>query len=142
LAKPDTPGAFAFGLRLMAIDGTLEDVNDTPANAEYFGRISEGKTSSPYPQLRCVYLVEAGTHAIVKVIVAPCRASEVCLARGLLPAIKPGMLVLVDRGFISGALLEAIRARRACAGSAAPRRLYAQRAGPPRWQLSDDLGPA
>ena len=29
LATQDTPGAFAFGLRLMAIDGTLEDVNDT-----------------------------------------------------------------------------------------------------------------
>jgi hypothetical protein len=111
LATADTPGAFAFGLRLMAIDGTLEDVNDTPANAAYFGRISEGQTSSPYPQLRCVYLVEAGTHAIVKVIVAPCQASEQCLARGLLPALKPGMLVLVDRGFVSGALLSAIRAR-------------------------------
>jgi hypothetical protein len=111
LATEDTPGAFAFGLRLMAMDGTLEDVNDTAANTQYFGRISQGKTSSPYPQLRCLYLVEAGTHAIVKVIAAPCQASEACLARGLLPAIKPGMLVLVDRGFISGALVEAIRAR-------------------------------
>jgi len=74
-------------------------------------RISEGKTSSPYPQLRCVYLVEAGTHAGVSVIAAPCGASEQCLARGLLPALQPGMLVLVDRGFVSGALLEAIRAR-------------------------------
>jgi len=111
LATADTPGAFAFGLRLMAMDGTLEDVTDTPANAQYFGRICEGKTSSPYPQLRCLYLVEAGTHAIVKVIAAPCQASEVCLAHGLLPAIKPGMLVLVDRGFISGALVQAIRAR-------------------------------
>ncbi|HEV2581625.1 MAG TPA: IS4 family transposase, partial [Ktedonobacteraceae bacterium] len=111
LATQDTPGAFAFGLRLMAIDGTLEDVNDTPANAQYFGRISDGQTSSPYPQLRCIYLLEAGTHAIVKVIAAPCKASEQCLARGLLPAIKPGMLVLVDRGFVSGALLEAICAR-------------------------------
>jgi hypothetical protein len=111
LATADTPGAFAFGLQLMAMDGTLEDVTDTAANAQYFGRISAGKTSSPYPQLRCLYLVEAGTHAIVKVIAAPCKASEACLARGLLPALKPGMLVLVDRGFISGALLQAIRAR-------------------------------
>lgn len=111
LAAADTPGAFAFGLRLMAMDGTLEDVNDTVANAHYFGRMCEGETSSPYPQLRCVYLVEAGTHAIVKVVVAPCKASEACLARGLLSALHPGMLVLIDRGFISGALLEAIRAR-------------------------------
>jgi hypothetical protein len=111
LASPDMPGTFAFGLRLMAIDGTLEDVNDTPANAAYFGRVSDGQTSSPYPQLRCVYLVEAGTHAIVKVITAPCKAPEMCLARGILPALRPGMLVLIDRGFVSGALLEAIHAR-------------------------------
>jgi Insertion element 4 transposase N-terminal len=54
LATPDTPGACACGLRLMAIDGTLEDVTDTPANAQSFGRISDGKTSSPYPHLRCI----------------------------------------------------------------------------------------
>jgi Transposase DDE domain len=119
-------GAFAFGLRLMAIDGTLEDVTETPANARYFGRTCRGQTSSPYPQLRCVYLVEAGTHAIVKVIMAPCQASEVCLARGLLSAIQPGMLVLVDRGFISGALLEAIHARGAHVLGRLPQGIYAK----------------
>jgi hypothetical protein len=126
LATPQTPGAFAFGLRLMAIDGTLEDVTDTPANARYFGRTCRGQTSSPYPQLRCVYLVEAGTHAIVKVILAPCQASEVCLARGVLSAIQPGMLVLVDRGFISGALLEAIRARGAQVLGRLPQGVFAK----------------
>ena len=44
LALPETPGAFAFGLRLMAIDGTYEDVADTPANATYFGRRCSGGT--------------------------------------------------------------------------------------------------
>lgn len=111
LATEQTRGAFAFGLRLMALDGTLEDVSDTQANADYFGRLCTGTTSSPYPQLRCVYLVEAGTHAIVDVIVAPCQASETCLVRGLLRSLQPGMLVLLDRGLISAALLEAIRAR-------------------------------
>ena len=127
LATVDTPGAFAFGLRLMAIDGTLEDVTETPANAHYFGRTCSGQTSSPYPQLRCVYLVEAGTHAIVKVIMAPCQASEVCLARGLLSAIQPGMLVLVDRGFISGALLSAIHARGAHVLGRLPQGIYAKK---------------
>ena len=111
LAGEQTKGAFAFGSRLMAIDGTLEDVCDTPANAAYFGRLSEADTSSPYPQMRCLYLVEAGTHAIVDVIPAPCAASELCLARGLLRSLKGGMLVLIDRGFLSAALLQAIRAR-------------------------------
>jgi Transposase DDE domain/Insertion element 4 transposase N-terminal len=127
LASQETPGAFAFGLRLMAIDGTLEDVADTPANASYFGRISEGATSSPYPQLRCVYLLEAGTHAIVKVMLAPCRASEHCLARGLLPAIQPGMLVLLDRGFLSAALLAKIRARGAHVLGRLPQGVFTRR---------------
>ena len=48
LATQDTPGAFAFGLRLMAIDGTLEDVNDTPANAHYGWRASpKGRPAVP-----------------------------------------------------------------------------------------------
>ena len=38
MASPDTPGAFMFGLRLMALDGTTEDVPDTAANAAVFGR--------------------------------------------------------------------------------------------------------
>lgn len=111
LATQDTKGAFAFGLRLMAIDGTLEDVNDTPANAAYFGRLCEGQTQSPFPQLRCLYLVEAGTHAIIQLMLAPCQESELSLVPGLLSAIQPGMLVLVDRGFLSATLIQAIRAK-------------------------------
>ncbi len=111
LAGEDTPGAFAFGLRLMAIDGTLEDVNDTPANAAFFGRRGLGKTQSPYPQLRCLYLLEAGTHALIQIMLAPCQESELSLAPGLLGAIQPGLLVLVDRGFLSATLIQAIRAR-------------------------------
>ena len=38
LACPDTPGAFLFGLRLMALDGTVESVADTPENDRAFGR--------------------------------------------------------------------------------------------------------
>ena len=33
LAKPDTPGAFYHGLRLMGIDGVVFDVPDSPVNA-------------------------------------------------------------------------------------------------------------
>jgi hypothetical protein len=38
LATAKTQDAFLFGLRLMAIDGTVEDVADTAANSSYFGR--------------------------------------------------------------------------------------------------------
>src|SRR5215210_6073119 len=42
IATPLTRGAFLFGLRLMALDGTTEDVPDTPANAAVFGRHTSG----------------------------------------------------------------------------------------------------
>ncbi len=108
LAVPETPGAFAYGLRLMAIDGTYEDVADTPANAKYFGRRCKGSTQSPFPQLHCVYLVEVGTHAIVDIMTAPCTTSEQCLAKGLLRSIEAGMLILMDRGFVGACFLQAL----------------------------------
>lgn len=113
MATAQTPGAFAYGYRLTAIDGTLEDVADSAENARFFGRISEGKTASPYPQARCLYLVEVATHLIFDAIIAPCKASEQSLCWGLLRSIEAGMLVLFDRGFISGAFLEAVAARQA-----------------------------
>jgi Insertion element 4 transposase N-terminal/Transposase DDE domain len=108
LATPSTPGAFAYGLRLMAIDGTYEDVADTLANTNYFGRRCSGETQSPFPQLHCVYLVEVGTHATVDLMVAPCATSEQCLAKGLLRSIQPGMLILMDRGFVGACFLQAL----------------------------------
>src|SRR5258708_36863690 len=52
LATPETPGAFRFGLRLMAIDSTLEDVADTPPNAALFGPGASGETARPLPPAR------------------------------------------------------------------------------------------
>lgn len=110
LASEQTPGAFAFGLRLMAIDSTLEDVADTPANAAFFGRLHDDRTASPYPQARCLYLAEIGTHALVDALFAPCRLSEQHLWKGLLRSLQAGMLVLVDRGLFSGPIFAAIGA--------------------------------
>ena len=111
LASPQTPGAFALGLRLMAIDSTLEDVADTPANAAFFGRPSDDEsTASPYPQARCLYLAEVGTHALVDALFAPCRISDHRLLKGLLRSLSTGMLVLLDRGLFSCANIAALHA--------------------------------
>src|SRR5437016_3154928 len=84
------PRAFAFGLRLMAIDSTLDEVPDTPANALHFGRLTSGKSQSPFPQVRCLYLAEAGTHAIIDAVLARCKASEQALAWVILRSIQLG----------------------------------------------------
>lgn len=110
IATPQTPGAFALGLRLMAIDSTLEDVPDTPANVAFFGRLNDKATASPYPQARCLYLAEVGTHALVDALFAPCRVSDHRLFKGLLRSVQAGMLVLLDRGLFSCVNVAALHA--------------------------------
>jgi hypothetical protein len=99
LASPDTPGAFLFGLRLMAIDGTTEDVPDTPANVAVFGRQQGNRGPSAFPQVQGVYLAECGTHAIVDAGFWPYHTSERVGGFRLLRSVTPGMLVMWDRGF-------------------------------------------
>jgi hypothetical protein len=61
MANAATPGAFLFGLRLMAIDGTVEDVPDTPENVAAFGRHPGDRGDSAFAQIQAVYLAERGT---------------------------------------------------------------------------------
>lgn len=98
MAQPQTRGAFLFGLRLMAIDSTVEDVPDTPENAAAFGRHHGDRGDSAYPQVRGVYLSECGTHAIVDAGFWPCHTSERVGGRRMLRSVTPGMLVMWDRG--------------------------------------------
>ena len=52
LARPETPGAFYRGLRLMGLDGTVLDVPDSDANAAAFGRPSAGpRGEGAFPQV-------------------------------------------------------------------------------------------
>ena len=111
LATPATPGAFLFGLRLVAIDGTREDVPDTPANERVFGRHRTQRGPAAFPQLVGVYLVECGTHTIVDAGFWPGRTSERVGALRLLRSVGPGMLVLWDAGLHSFEMAQRTRAR-------------------------------
>ena len=51
LARPETPGAFYRGLRLVGLDGTVYDVPDSDANASAFSRSSAGpRGAGPSPK--------------------------------------------------------------------------------------------
>lgn len=101
MATPDTPGAYVFGLRLVAIDGTKEDVADTPANERYFGRPASGRGDGAFPQVLGLYLCECGTHAICDAGFWPCHTSENSYGKRILRSVGPGMLVMWDCGFHS-----------------------------------------
>jgi hypothetical protein len=112
LATPaDGSGAFALGWRVVALDGTLENVADTPANERAFGRRASQRGRSVYPQVLSLCLVECATHAIFEAGFWPATTSEHRVAPRLLRALTPEMLLLWDRGFHSVGLLRAVQAR-------------------------------
>jgi hypothetical protein len=99
LARRGTVGAWHRGFRVMALDGVVLDVADTPENVQRFARKDHGGGASAYPQLRMVGLAECGTHAIVAAAFDSWRVYERDLARRLLAQVETDMLVLADRGF-------------------------------------------
>jgi len=101
LATPQTPGAFYKGMRLMGIDGTVEDAPDTPANAERFGRSSGGRGEGAFPQVRKVSLVELGTHVEVTLAFGGWQDSEQKLVAQLWDQLPADALLIEDRGFFS-----------------------------------------
>jgi hypothetical protein len=111
MANSDTPGAFAFGLRLMALDGHVTNLPDTPEIAAYFGRPKTGRGEAAWPQVQGVYLSECGTHAVVDVGFWPIQTSERATAKRLLRSVAEGMLLMWDRGLHSYAHIAAALAR-------------------------------
>jgi len=110
LATPQTPGAFLCGLRLVAIDGTVEDAPASPANVRAFGRQHGDRGDSAFPQVQGVYLAECATHAVLDAGFWPCRVAERTGALRLLRSVHAGMLLPLDRGFYSCEMIERTRA--------------------------------
>ena len=89
----------------MALDGTVYNVPDSPANAAAFGRPSGGpRGDGAFPQVRKLSLVEVGTHAEVAFVTKGIKETdrrEQRLAPGLFRHLQPDMLLVWDRGFFS-----------------------------------------
>lgn len=112
LAAPSTPGAFLFGLRLMALDGTVLDVPDTPKNVRAFGKRRAPRGESAWPQIRMVAISECATHAVCEAGVWPHDFDERAAGLRLLGrSAGAGMLVLWDRGFHSFEMVKAVLSR-------------------------------
>jgi hypothetical protein len=113
LATPETPGAFLFGLRMLAIDSEVLDLADTAANERAYGRASTDRGQSAWPQAWLVGLAECGTHAILDAGLFPYRTDQHKAARRLLRSVGQGTLVSWDCGFHSFDLVQQARKRRA-----------------------------
>ena len=107
IATRATKGAWYRGWRPVSLDGTCLDVADTEANRAEFGRPNGGRGESAFPQMRFVALVENSTHVLFGACLGRYAEGETTLARGVLAALRPGMLCLADRYFFGHALWRA-----------------------------------
>jgi transposase IS4-like protein/DDE family transposase len=94
-----TRGAWWRGLRVCSLDASTLDVPDTAFNDAVFGRPTNGSAPGPFPQVRIIALAENGTKALIDAAIEGYCVDERTLARQILPALRPDMLVLADRGF-------------------------------------------
>ena len=127
LCRPETAGAWYRGYRLMALDGSLFTVADTPANAAAFGRSCNQYGKGAYPQARTVLLTECGSHATVALHLGSYDQAEIHGAYALLPRLQRGMLLMHDANFFGGAYLEALNAKGVRALFALPSTVALQR---------------
>jgi Insertion element 4 transposase N-terminal/Transposase DDE domain len=112
LARPETPGAFYQGFRLVGLDATVYDVPDSLANAATFARPSAGpRGAGAFPQIRKLSLVELGTHAEFAFVVRSIAHGEQSMVGGLLRHLTDEMLLLWDRNFFSYGLWDEVTSR-------------------------------
>ena len=112
LAQPHTPGTRFGGLRTVAFDGLNSlKVPDTSRNRTWLGKIRHRLGLAGYPALRVMALAETGTRGLLGATVGSVSdRDEVGLARRLLPLLRPGMVILLDRAFDAAAFLAEITA--------------------------------
>jgi hypothetical protein len=98
LAQPRSPGTCFGGLRTVAFNSLK--IPDTDRNRSWIGRIRYRMGWAGYPTLRLMTLVETGTRGLIGATIGSAAdRDETTLARRLLPLLRPGMLVLLDRAF-------------------------------------------
>ena len=101
LATRMTQGAWFRRLRLVTLDGSTLQVQDSNANERAFGRPSTAKRPAAYPVIRFVMLIENGTRAPFAAAMDRYSTSENALARKVIAKLGKGMLCLADRLFYS-----------------------------------------
>jgi hypothetical protein len=107
-AAPRTSGSWWRGLLVCAIDGTTLDVPDTPGHRARLGKQDNQYATAGYPQIRLAALVACGTRAVIDAVFGPAADGEPAYAARLLRSVHSGMIVLLDRGLSSNALLAAV----------------------------------
>jgi hypothetical protein len=101
------------GLLVCAIDGTTLFAADSAANLARFSKQRGGHTGgSSYPMLRLVTVMACGTRSVMDAVFGPITSGETTYAKDLLARLPAGVLLLADRNFAAGHLLQLVTGRR------------------------------
>ena len=112
LISDDEPSAVLLaGMGVLAADGMLVNLPDTPANRAMFGSAGTADDSSPFPQLRIVALAARACRAMPGAILGSSRAGEQTLLKRLArrrPELFACRVTCFDRNFPGYDLITAI----------------------------------
>jgi hypothetical protein len=114
LIGDDEPSAVLLaGMMVLAADGMLVNVADTPANRAFFGSTGTADDSSPFPQLRVVAVTARAGRATAGAILGQAGTGEQTLLKRLVkrrPGLFAGRVICFDRNFPGYDLIMAILA--------------------------------
>lgn len=102
------PCSLWHGHRVALIDGSGFSMPDTPKLREYFGQPGGQKPGCGFPVAHMLALMDAQAGFLHDVIISPLRTHDMRHAADLHPKLRPGDIVVADRGFCSYAHLALI----------------------------------
>ena len=88
-----------LGRRVKVVDGTTVSMPDTPANQSAYPQPASQKAGCGFPQMRLACAFCLATGGLLDWACGPLADHERTLWRRLWPGLRPGDIVLADRGF-------------------------------------------
>jgi len=94
-----------LGHRTFWVDGSSFSMPDTPALQEHFGQPGKQLPGCGFPVAHLLALFHAGTGLVLQILAAPLRTHDLSEVVALHPDLRPGDVLVADRGFCSYAHL-------------------------------------
>jgi len=94
-----------LGHRLFHLDGSSFSMPDTESLQAAFGQPGGQKKGCGFPTAHLLAMVDATTGMILDILASPLRTHEMSKASQMHPKLRPGDVVVADRGFCSYAHL-------------------------------------
>jgi Transposase DDE domain len=99
------------GHRTFLVDGSSFSMPDTPELQQHFGQPAGQAPGCGFPVAKILALFHAGTGLLLDIVAAPLRTHDMGQIEGVHPTLRPGDVLVGDRGFCSFAHLALLLGR-------------------------------